>query len=218
MFTKSTIGYVKVLLSILFLMCLFDWQYGFYQMVRFFGMIGFGILAFDDYEKDKNWFIVWISSLILINPLFKITLARELWNIVDIIWVILLIYSIYKTKNKYDDVVNSSFGPISDGYKFKPLPKWFDGRIYESGNYVIRELTGKKVYLNPFELSMYDFLKGYEFSHEFSNEALENMYSILSNKKVANNDFKREDLSIKYIEGLKWFSESNKEAFEILFN
>ena len=96
----NKLNIVKTGLSILFLLCLLDWQYGFYQLVRFLGMIGFGILAFDEYEKDRSWFVVWISSLILINPLFKISLGRDIWNIVDIIWVILLIYSIYKTKNK----------------------------------------------------------------------------------------------------------------------
>ena len=102
MITKESysINLVKISLSILFLLCLLDWQYGFYQLVRFLGMIGFGILAFDEYENDRSWFVVWISSLILINPIFKISLGRDIWNIVDIIWVILLIYSIYKTKNK----------------------------------------------------------------------------------------------------------------------
>ena len=96
----NKLNIVKTGLSVLFLLCLLNWQYGFYQLVRFLGMIGFGILAFDEYEKDKNWFIVWISSLILINPFFKIALGRELWNIVDVIWVILLVYSIIDQKNK----------------------------------------------------------------------------------------------------------------------
>jgi len=96
----NKLNIVKTGLSVLFLLCLLDWQYGFYQLVRFLGMIGFGILAFDEYEKNKNWFIVWISSLILINPFFKIALGRELWNIVDVIWVILLVYSIINQKNK----------------------------------------------------------------------------------------------------------------------
>ena len=99
MITKDTIGFVKISLSILFLLCLLDWQYGFYQLVRFLGMIGFGILAFEEYEKDKNWFIVWISSLILINPIFKISLGRDIWNLVDVIWVVLLVYSFFRKKN-----------------------------------------------------------------------------------------------------------------------
>ena len=100
MIIKDTVSTVKIALTLLFLMCLFDWQYGFYQLVRFLGMIGFGILAFNDYERDKNWFVVWISSLILINPFFKISLGRDMWNIVDVIWAILLIYSIFNQKNK----------------------------------------------------------------------------------------------------------------------
>ena len=99
MITKDTIGFIKISLSILFLLCLLDWQYGFYQLVRFLGMVGFGILAFEEYEKDKNWFIVWISSLILINPIFKISLGRDIWNLVDVIWVVLLVYSIFRKRN-----------------------------------------------------------------------------------------------------------------------
>tara|TARA_B110001469_G_C9536193_1_gene266406 strand:- start:133 stop:447 length:315 start_codon:yes stop_codon:yes gene_type:complete len=92
---------IKIVLAILFVGCLFDWSYGYYELVRFLGMVGFGILAYDNYENNKTWFVIWLSSAILINPIFKIALGRELWNIVDIIWAILLIVSIFiKTKNK----------------------------------------------------------------------------------------------------------------------
>ena len=58
-------------------------------------MVGFGILAFNIYKINKIWFLIWFSSAILINPIFKIALGRELWNIIDIIWAILLIASIF---------------------------------------------------------------------------------------------------------------------------
>ena len=89
---------IKLALCLLFLLCLLDWRYGFYQLVRFLGMIGFAVLAFDDYEKNRSWSIFWISSLILINPFIKISLGRELWNIVDVIWSIFLAHSIYIKK------------------------------------------------------------------------------------------------------------------------
>ena len=95
---SNTIVAIKTLLIILFSLCLFDWQYGFYQFVRFFGMIGFGVLAYNEYEKNTNLFLIWISSLILINPFFKVVLGREIWNIVDIVWVIIIIYSLFKKK------------------------------------------------------------------------------------------------------------------------
>ena len=98
--TKKTL-IIKIVLAILFVGCLFDWSYGYYELVRFLGMVGFGILAYDNYENNKTWFVIWLSSAILIDPIFKIALGREFWNIVDIIWAILLIVSIFiKTENK----------------------------------------------------------------------------------------------------------------------
>lgn len=93
--------FLKIFLAIFLIGCLFEMNYGYYQFVRFFGMISFGILAFLTFENNKIWFIIWLSSAILINPIFKIAIGREIWNIVDIIWSILLIVSIFiKTENK----------------------------------------------------------------------------------------------------------------------
>ena len=91
---------IKIALSILFIGCLFDMPYGYFQFVRFLGMVGFGVLAFEMYEKDQTWFIVWLASAILINPLIKISLGREIWNIVDVIWVVLLVYTVYQDSKK----------------------------------------------------------------------------------------------------------------------
>ncbi len=92
---NKTLLFVKIILAILFIGCLLNWEYGYYQLVRFLGMVGFGLLAFNDYGKNKTWFLIWLSSAILINPIFKIALGRELWNLIDIVWAILLIASIF---------------------------------------------------------------------------------------------------------------------------
>jgi len=86
---------IKIGLALLLLGCLADMPYGYFQIVRFLGMIGFGILAFQEKEKGNDgFFILWLGSAILINPIFKITLGRELWNVVDVIWAVLLITTI----------------------------------------------------------------------------------------------------------------------------
>lgn len=93
---------IKISLTILFISCLFEWSYGYYQLIRFLGMIGFGVLSYSCYKKNKNWFIIWLSSAILINPIFKIAIGKELWNIIDIVWAILLLTSLlieYKRKD-----------------------------------------------------------------------------------------------------------------------
>ena len=93
---KNPFIYIKIILSILLLICLFDMPYDYYQLVRFLGMIGFGVLGYDSLSKSNFWATVWFSSAILINPNFKLSLGREIWNIVDVIWSVILIFSIKK--------------------------------------------------------------------------------------------------------------------------
>jgi hypothetical protein len=89
---------IKITFVILLLVCLLDMPYGYYQFVRFIVMIGFGLLAFENYQKNQTWFVIWISSVLLINPFFKIALGRDIWNIVDVIWAVLLVVSIILNK------------------------------------------------------------------------------------------------------------------------
>jgi len=97
---KLTETIIKIVLSILFLVCLLDMPYGYFQLVRFLGMVGFAILAYNTYQKNQTWFVIWLASAILINPIFKIALGRGIWNIVDVIWAILLIASIFIKQTK----------------------------------------------------------------------------------------------------------------------
>lgn len=97
---NKTENLIKIILSILFLVCLLDMPYGYFQLVRFLGMVGFAILAYNNYQKNQTFFIIWLASAVLINPIFKITLGREIWNIVDVIWAIILIVSIFIKPNQ----------------------------------------------------------------------------------------------------------------------
>ena len=70
--------------------------YGYYQLVRFAALIGFAILAYTANEQgQKTEAIVYVCLAILFQPLFKIALGRELWNVVDVIVGIGLIASIF---------------------------------------------------------------------------------------------------------------------------
>ena len=84
---------LKVFLSLLLLGCLLDMPYGYFQLVRFSSMVIFTILFFN--EKNSSLKIFWIISAILVNPFFKLSLGRFIWNCVDIIWAIILIVSIF---------------------------------------------------------------------------------------------------------------------------
>jgi len=91
---------IKLLLAVLFICCLLDMSYGYFQLVRFVGMTGFIILAYLDREKeDKTIMIIWICSAVLINPIFKIALGRTIWNSVDVIWTIILLTTLIMEYN-----------------------------------------------------------------------------------------------------------------------
>lgn len=47
---------IKIVLCVLLLGCLFDMPYGYFELVRFLSMIGFGILAVK-YSKNQGSFI-----------------------------------------------------------------------------------------------------------------------------------------------------------------
>lgn len=86
---------LKLLLTVLFLCCLLDMPYGYFQLVRFIGMIGFIILAYNDRNSEnKMLFITWICSAVLINPIIKIPLGRTIWNVVDVIWAFILLITL----------------------------------------------------------------------------------------------------------------------------
>lgn len=91
---------IKIILAVLFFVCLLDMPYGYYQVVRFAGMIGFIILAYNAYEnKQQTFVILYVCLAILFQPFIKIALGRELWNIIDVIVGVYLIWSALSSKN-----------------------------------------------------------------------------------------------------------------------
>ena len=92
---------IKISLSILFLLCLLDMPYGYFQIVRFAGLVGFGLLAYQANKlKQKEMTIVFIGLALLFQPFFKIALGRQVWNIVDIVVSIFLIATIFMNKQR----------------------------------------------------------------------------------------------------------------------
>ena len=87
---------IKIVLAILFFLCLVDMPFGFYQFVRFAGLIGFAILAYQANQQGRQTEMIIYGGLVLLfQPFFKIALGREIWNIVDVIAGIGLILSIF---------------------------------------------------------------------------------------------------------------------------
>jgi hypothetical protein len=87
---------IKIVLAVLFFICLLDMPYGFYQLVRFVALVGFSILAYQTYENEIKYLtIIYIGLAILFQPLIKISLGREIWNVLDVILGLGLIISLF---------------------------------------------------------------------------------------------------------------------------
>lgn len=98
---RSNVTKIKIALAILLFLCLFDMPYGFYQLVRFLGFIGFGFLAYSAKEAgtEKEMFIYGGLS-ILFQPFFKIVLGRDMWNVIDVVVGLGLLISIFGQRLK----------------------------------------------------------------------------------------------------------------------
>ena len=86
---------IKIFLAVMSIVCLFDMPYGYYQLYRFLAMGVFLTLAINE-KNNENWMIFWGLSALLVQPFFKIALGREIWNIVDVFWAIILMYSCFR--------------------------------------------------------------------------------------------------------------------------
>ena len=89
---------IKIVLAILFFVCLADLPYRYYQFVRFAGLVGFAVLAYQANERQsKTEMIIYVCLAILFQPLLKISLGRDFWNVVDVVVGIGLLISIFIT-------------------------------------------------------------------------------------------------------------------------
>lgn len=87
---------IKIVLAILLFLCVADMPYGYYQIVRFVGLVAFAILAYNAYEKDRFVDgIIYAGLALLFQPILKISLGRELWNIVDVVIAVVLLVSVF---------------------------------------------------------------------------------------------------------------------------
>lgn len=103
--TKDIKSIIKIALALLLFLCLLDMPYGFYQLVRFVALIGFGILAYQSFRAGKlAEMIIYGTFALLFQPFFKIGLGRELWNIIDSIVGFGLIISLFVKKKKYNRI------------------------------------------------------------------------------------------------------------------
>src|SRR5690554_3054589 len=86
---------LKIILAILLFLCLLDMPYGYYQFVRFVSFVAFVFFAYQANQKDnKTEAFIYLALALLFQPFIKIALGRTLWNIIDVIVGVWLLYGV----------------------------------------------------------------------------------------------------------------------------
>ena len=84
-------------LAVLLLLCLVKMPYGFYQIVRFLAFAGFGYLAYLEYKgKNIDRMVLFVVLALLFQPFLPLSLGRVIWNIVDVVVAVYLVYLLVK--------------------------------------------------------------------------------------------------------------------------
>lgn len=89
------------IIAAVLLLCLLDMPYGFYVLVRFMATAAFCYFAYNAYNSgNKDRMILFITLAALFQPFCKIPLGRTIWNIVDVLVAVVLIYYLIKLLRK----------------------------------------------------------------------------------------------------------------------
>lgn len=92
---------IKISLAFLLFLCLADMPEGYYQMIRYAGLVGFGILAFSEKKNGNNGrMFFYVASATLMSPIFKVALGSEFWNILNLVWGVILLGSFFSSNSK----------------------------------------------------------------------------------------------------------------------
>lgn len=99
---------IKVIIGLMLLLALADWQYSYYEVLRVVVCTSSVYLAYDSYDKKRIvWTCIFIALAILFNPIIPIYLQKETWRIVDFVAALLVLASIFfdkkVTSNKSSD-------------------------------------------------------------------------------------------------------------------
>ena len=95
---------LKLFFAIALLICLVPMPYGYYILIRIVAAILFIIFASQYYEAKKEELAITFGILaFLFQPLIKISLGREVLNMVDVAVAILLVVLWYKERNDIKD-------------------------------------------------------------------------------------------------------------------
>ena len=88
-----------LILAIALLICLAPMPYGYYMLIRYATTILFGIMIYDYFQnRKKGLYVTCLALALLFQPILKIPFGREVWNLIDVIVAIFLLWLFFRKK------------------------------------------------------------------------------------------------------------------------
>lgn len=95
---------LKLAIAVLLLLCLADMPFGFYTLVRFAAAGAFTYISYDYFKHKRDGYGFLFAMLaLLFQPFIPVSLGRVVWNFVDVVVAIGLIYLVigmFRSKKK----------------------------------------------------------------------------------------------------------------------
>lgn len=89
-------------IAVIFLLVLaiFPWSYGYYVFLRWVVFLVSGFLVYLAHNLKKTiWVVMFTLIAILFNPIVRISLDRETWQVIDLVTASIFIFSFFQVRN-----------------------------------------------------------------------------------------------------------------------
>lgn len=89
-----------LILAIALLICLAPMPYGYYMLIRYAATILFGVMTYDYFQnKQKRLYVICLALALLFQPILKIPFGREIWNLIDVVVAVFLLWLFFRKKD-----------------------------------------------------------------------------------------------------------------------
>lgn len=102
-FNSDNNNWFKIIAILILLFALGQHPYGYYQLLRWVVSLAGAYSAYLAYEaENKGWLWIFVTIAILFNPIIPFYLARETWQILDVLVAIIFGVSLFAKLNLHN--------------------------------------------------------------------------------------------------------------------
>jgi len=87
---------IKFALAVLILLFFAGFSANYVELIRYLVMVGFAYMGFSSLKQSNTESFIYFALALLYQPIFKITLGQDIWNVINVVVVAGLVYSSFR--------------------------------------------------------------------------------------------------------------------------